>query len=124
MTSFIKRHPVLMFVISLLVVVGSLNYSGFCYKQMRYISDAELIEMSIQFSIDHREKFAKRWPSVEMFLEENPECCSVAKYEGSSFIDRITGNEIVDYIVDANFLGAKDKDRFYIVSRCGHIGLR
>ncbi len=92
-----------------------LNYSGFCFKEMRYLSDDEKIRMAINhlnkptYFYDHEDpsywyssgikkgtpnRYQKKIPyeSVDAFLDENPGCCTLipkdANYNGVDYEER------------------------------------
>lgn len=73
---------------------ASLNYSGFCFKEMRYLSDREkfrIVFEALNFKKTLRVeaigkdnlRFFKpykriKYESFEQFMEMNPDCCKVA----------------------------------------------
>jgi hypothetical protein len=100
------------------VLAGALNYSGFCFKEMRYLSDEEKIRKAISanYTIKGNDSYWYSWESprsasdrveiyrkiipyddVDAFLRENPNCCTVI-YKGfaddpaPSFWQRVTGH--------------------------------
>ena len=111
MSIFKEKHPLVILVrklaflrilkwpMLLLMVFGSLNYSGFCFKEMRYLSDEEKIRGAI--AANHTIKGNQKWrrssydklgrvseyevvipyADVDEFLRENPNCCRVI-YKG------------------------------------------
>ncbi len=97
------------------IVYGFLNYSGFCFKEMRYISDEEKIRNAIAvvnkiggatyigkdgFPDKYREIIP--YEDVDDFLDKNPKCCEIIPYIGfdsltddpypPSFWDRVFDN--------------------------------
>lgn len=114
--SFIKRHPMLVFVISFLVIVGSLNYSGFCFKKMGYVSDDEAIKVLLADFLRTKitseslsfYPYGYRGPMItdnmaRQFVDSNPDCCRAIHIRnwktftdgsllpGNSWFDRICG---------------------------------
>jgi hypothetical protein len=97
------------------VVYGSLNYSGFCFKELRYLTNEEQILRAItEVSVGRCEGGAlinaetrkvdlirKPMPyeSVDAFLKKNPDCCMLIpkngiygdEYTPPSFWDRVFG---------------------------------
>jgi hypothetical protein len=93
----------------ILLLVFSLNYSGFCFKEFRYLSDRE--QMESLFNIWNRSSISKtvlidgeyqvlkrknRYANFDEFLEKYPNCCEIDPEGGydtapPNFIDRITG---------------------------------
>lgn len=88
----------------ILSVFFTLNYSGFCFKEFRYLSDRELMESlfniwnssyldNVNFEILERKN---RYANFDEFLAKHPNCCEVdpgGPYDMGApfFIDRITG---------------------------------
>ena len=73
-----------------IVIVGLLNYSGFCFKEMRYLSDDEKIRRAVirNYSVkgvqdgwysDDERIYNKIIPyeNVDEFLKKNKNCCTV-----------------------------------------------
>lgn len=70
-------------------LIGALNYAGFCFKTMGYLSNEEKVRSAVNFMIEDRWKRIsdrnpdlKReddwfWKDVDSFLTDNPECCEV-----------------------------------------------
>jgi hypothetical protein len=94
-----------------LLILASLNYSGFCFKEMRYLSDSEKVK--IVFNYQNSREFLPlerslpkhiRYESFEQYLRLYPNCCTVGSdgfYDvpPSSFIDRILGYDSRDIVV-------------------------
>ncbi len=93
----------------ILLLVFTLNYSGFCFKEFRYLSDRE--QMESLFNIWNRPSISKtvlidgeyqvlkrknRYAHFDEFLAKHPNCCETDPEGGYDtapprFIDRITG---------------------------------
>ena len=91
------------------LIAFTLNYSGFCFKEMRYLSDRE--QMESLFNIWNRSSFSKsiridgeyqvlkqknKYTSFDEFLAKHPDCCEIDPEGGydtdpPNFINRITG---------------------------------
>jgi hypothetical protein len=74
----------------LLVVafVEYLNFSGFCYAQRRYPSDAELIAMAVADNLRRHGPDSDRrkiYRSLDDFYRENPDCCEVNRWSSGAF---------------------------------------
>lgn len=130
--SFIRRHPVLLIFFVLLIAFPSLNYSGMCISQMRWLSDEERFRLVIEqvinrdvipiMSENHKTKHVKqiKYESIDDLLEQNPDCCKINPDGGSdlatpSFVDRIIGFNLgklvgVDYKV--KYLDENRKEQF------------
>jgi hypothetical protein len=95
----------------ILAVYGGLNYSGFCFEKMRYLSDEEKIRLVFDYqnSRDYMpiENYSYRqikYKNFEEFRQKNPNCCHVNPGGGydlppPEFLDRITGFHSGDAIV-------------------------
>lgn len=95
---------------------GALNYSGFCFKEMRYLSDEEKIQITLNSIIKEQTTSGRvanvfggngikslreiiTYKSAEAFILENPDCCKelvpsngfFAEDEGPTFLDRVLG---------------------------------
>lgn len=88
----------------ILFAYGSLNYSGFCFKKMRYLSDDEKIRMAISYinratyfyniegayySNGRPNRYQKTVPSesIDLFLQQNPNCCTLIPKNGGYYDD-------------------------------------
>jgi hypothetical protein len=68
--------------------------SGFCFSQMRYLSDKELIVEAIRYNANDM-KIDGTDASIETFLKQNPKCCSVDRHPSTrNFLDVCTGFNI------------------------------
>ncbi len=85
----------------LFFIYGALNYSGFCFKEMRYLSDEEKIRIAVakvnKMGGGHyskpQEGFFKYikvvpYESIDAFFHENPDCCTIVPYAG---FEHVTG---------------------------------
>jgi hypothetical protein len=55
-----------------------LNFTGFCYRDMRYYSSLELIDRAIAYRIQGTPRAnVKAYASVREFHELNPNCCAL-----------------------------------------------
>ncbi|MGJ5628722.1 hypothetical protein [Nostoc sp. CALU 1950] len=99
--------------LSLLSIFYSLNYSGFCFAKMRYLSDEEKLRMAFDYNNREDKLFVYgggtvksyqhiKYASFDEYIKENPDCCSINYGEPykiaqasfipeSSFLDRISG---------------------------------
>jgi hypothetical protein len=75
---------------SLIVVATGVWYlldSGFCFSQMRYVSDKEHIVQAIRYNMTDMGIDGAN-ESIEAFLKKNPTCCSVNRHPSSrNFLD-------------------------------------
>ena len=102
------RHSVLLFVVVVLGVPSTLNYSGFCISKGKWLSDDELIRQQItelnrhsyiQDSVHFPNMPRIRYASVEEFISENPDCCKLA---GRYSTKRNFGLTALDSILGVN----------------------
>lgn len=106
--SFIKNISLLFFFGSIPIMFFALNYSGFCFKEFRYLSSRE--KMESLFNIWNKSVFdnividgefkvlerKNRYANFDEFLEKHPNCCEIdpgGPYDMGApfFINRITG---------------------------------
>ena len=123
MKKFISRmqslswcQKILVILLFSLVTFFSLNYSGFCFDQMRYLSNEEKIRLVFEHQNDgttirivdannRMHKYEKiRYSNFEEFVQENPNCCRInpgGSYDipPDRFSERITGFNSGDLIV-------------------------
>ncbi len=108
------------------IVYGSLNYSGFCFSELRYLPDKERISRAIteinkgrylergviNSKTGKKEKILEPVPyeNVEAFLDANPDCCVLVPkdrkygddYPPPIFLDRIFGS--CNYIIAVDYV--------------------
>lgn len=102
MIMYIKKNPIKFILVGLLTIILGVNYFGFCYRQMRFLSDEEKIRIVVenilftypkQGSVHEklsagnelpRWKTVKSWPEnpvpyrdINEFFSLNPNCCQV-----------------------------------------------
>ncbi len=87
-----------------------LNYSGFCFAQMRYLSDEEKIRSVFDYQNARSElpinfKYYEhiKYESFDEYIKENPDCCKINSKRGHDvpvpwFLDRIFGFNSGDFI--------------------------
>jgi hypothetical protein len=95
--------------LSVLFAYFGLNYSGFCFAKMRYLSDEERFRMVFDYQNDRTDLGRSsynyiKYESFDEYIKENPDCCSIntgGPYEirQPSFLDRIFGYDAPDVIV-------------------------
>ena len=103
---FLKTHCILTAFLLCVGLPASMNYSGFCFAEGRYLSDEERIRLYLELSMRNTYRYQERgsikdyeyikYSSVDEFLEKNPDCCGVNIKKGYDlapprFLDRITG---------------------------------
>jgi hypothetical protein len=108
MLAWIKRHPIATFFLMLFLLPASLNYSGMCLAEGRWLSNDEKIRKVVEVINSPGRVFIEDknnntqpyqlipYKSVDDFLEKNPDCCEVGMslrgdYFPPTFVDRITG---------------------------------
>lgn len=102
------------------LMLGSLNYSGICYSQKRWLSDEEIIRAAV-FQANARStrvirgdaRVAIPYESVDDFLAANPGCCSMGHDGGGegprepfSTFEKLTGfgGEVVTVKFTAKYI--------------------
>lgn len=133
--------------LTILSIYFSLNYSGFCFAKMRYLSDYEKIQGAFDFQ-NHQNKIPAiipgkkeqlydyiRYKNFDEYIKENPDCCSInpgGVYDlpPPDYLDRIFGFHSGDAIVinfKARYLDENGKQRLkeyqveHAVQNCGQI---
>jgi hypothetical protein len=102
--------------LGVLVTYFGLNYSGFCFAKMRYLTNDEKIRIVFDYQNNREEipieterkgtQYYSQIPynTFEEFIVNNPDCCQVNPGGGydlppPDFLDRITGYNAGDAIV-------------------------
>lgn len=71
----------------------SLNYSGFCFSEMRYLSDEEKIKRA------YENKYVSKHKKYEEMIKEHPNCCKVMRNTddvfGASHLEGVILNRVV-----------------------------
>jgi hypothetical protein len=116
-----------------LTLAELLNFTGFCWADLRYYSDRELINAAIQYELHTNEaadyiKDRKRYKSVEEFLAVNRDCCRVYRWGHNLQLDGIWVRVFGWYIAVANiWYRLRDDgpnqffDRYTFINACGEI---
>ena len=133
--------------LSIFLISASLNYSGFCFKEMRYLTNEEKIRFVFDYqnsrdtmpidTVNKETQYYKqiKYKSFEEFIRSHPNCCQVNPGGGydlppPEFLDRITGYNSGDVIVlnfevrylDENNNGQSRKFKFEnALQNCGEI---
>lgn len=86
MSNYMQRgKKVAIFILVLLLMIGILSYSGFCIKNMGYLSDEEKIRIAVKFILKDNKVYKRTsdidnvrpYHDVDEFLKDNPDCCQV-----------------------------------------------
>ena len=136
--------------LTIIFIVCSLNYSGFCWSKMRYLSDEEKFRLLFEMSnnrktanlvfyrknkIEYKSYQRIKYENFDNFMEKNPDCCAInpgGPYElpPPKFIDRITGfhngevvgmNYIVRYLDENGEQKSKKIETITVLQNCGEI---
>lgn len=106
-TCFLAIFIIIGFPLTFLTIYFSLNYSGFCFAKMRYLSEYEKIKLAFD-SLNNAEKLRInianqmqyhefiKYKSFDEYIKENPDCCVISPPGGAeilpdSFFTRILG---------------------------------
>ncbi len=146
MIGVMRKYPIV-FALSGLFLIGiilpaSLNYSGFCIAQGRYLSDDEKIRAVISYH-NNRDTLPVgthnyqqiSYRSVEEFLAKNPNCCAVdpgvpVGIPPDSFFNRVIGLDsnkpvIVNYkmmYIDDHGIRSSQSIKFEnVLTNCGKV---
>ncbi len=100
-----------LFLVIPLTLLGyfGLNYSGFCFAQMRYLSDEEKIRSVFDTQNARKSLYTNglrehiKYKSFDEHIKENPDCCKINPKRSHdvpspSFVDRIFGFNSGDFI--------------------------
>mgnify|MGYP000583693280 CR=1 FL=1 len=75
MLNWIKKHWILSIFLLVGGVPASLNYSGYCWEQKRWLSDEEFLVNALMFeSRSKKTLISYSDESARKFIKENPEC--------------------------------------------------
>jgi hypothetical protein len=133
--------------LTVLIPYFGLNYSGFCFAKMRYISDEEKFQSAFDFQNNRNKIFATipgkkeqfydyiKYENFDEYIKENPDCCSInsgGAYDlpRPHFLDRIFGFDAGNAIVinfKARYLDENGKQRLkayqvaHVVQNCGKV---
>lgn len=150
MRGWMKRHKILtglLVLLLLLVMLGSLNYSGMCIPEGRWLSDKEKIRRVVNnLIINGRDvvpvetkdgaKYYKqiKYENEKDFFLANPDCCRsgltlMGDYFPPQLIDRITGvygdkvelNYNLIYIDDSGHERSQHQTSQIITSNCANL---
>lgn len=122
--SYTQDIYLLIFCCSIAVIVFALNYSGFCFREFRYLSSEEKMESLFNIwnksfgesiLIDGKYKVLERknrYVNFDEFLEKHPNCCEIdpgGPYDMGApfFINRITGYDsgtVIRFKFDEEFI--------------------
>ncbi|MFN6571546.1 hypothetical protein [Dendronalium sp. ChiSLP03b] len=99
---------------TILTIYFSLNYSGFCFAKLRYLSDEEKIKLafdslnsaeklSIQIAGERQDRKFIKYKSFDEYIKENPDCCVINPPGGSDlplpeYLERIFGYHSGNYV--------------------------
>ena len=100
--------------------------SGFCFSQMRYLSDKELIVEAIRYNTDNM-KIDGTDESIEEFLKQNPKCCNVDRHPDTrSLLDVCFGFNVSEVLLNyeqrkPHFPSEPFYENYFSVSACGTV---
>ncbi len=112
-----------------LLVVLVLNATGFCWKQLRYLSDEELIVTAILYTAGSSgaKDVASTEEQAEAYYRSNPDCCSFIAWndqlQSSPLINRLIGRAVfgieVVLPVSESADGGTHYNSFQFIGCCG-----
>ena len=112
-------------------VIETLNFSGFCYREVRYLSNREFIDRAVRFNLQLHGPSNERkkvYSSLTEFYRLNPNCCILHNW-GYPFADPIIVRLVGLYIAVADIVyrtnDAAGVDNFYysfvFMNACGDV---
>ena len=129
--------------------LGALNYSGFCMKEGRWLSDDEKIRAAIQAVVNRHTAYifdatgnktiqiknpVQPYANIQEFLAINPQCCEIGPVGGDGYIPQTlytrvigkhAGNVVVRYLertVESDGSIRKQMTTIQpIISNCGKV---
>ncbi len=116
------------------LLLGSLSYYGFCFEKHRFISDEEMIHITITELLKSNREYAEQhhdpsilypWHTVEQYLAAYPDCCTVSQFTDriDIWLDKLFGNSagyVVFEIPDKYDISGKRKSVLKITN-CGQV---
>jgi hypothetical protein len=117
MKKYLKLRYLFLVLLLWLVLRASLNYSGFCWAEKRWLSDEELIMNALdQAKIENIIQ-----ESPKDFLLKNSKCCSIPKIAGDSFVPpnfylQLSGKHLKNVEIHLN----ESKSLYPYMSNCGN----
>lgn len=121
---WIIRHPfkaLLLLILGTPFLLGMLNYGGMCIPKGRWLSDEEKIRKVVEVMVEN----SKPHQTVDEFLRNNPDCCSVGMhlsgdYFPPAFMDKLLGN--YEDKVEVKFVANNEKRQSqFVIGNCGNI---
>jgi hypothetical protein len=113
----------------LFALIQFLNFSGFCYREMRYLPEGELINIAVVLNLskhDPKSERNKMYVSLANFFEENQNCCKL--YYRNQLIAplaRVFG--VYEMVVNVNYkisdtsIKYKYYDSDVLINACGRV---
>ncbi len=134
MISCIKNNPIKSVLATSLIVILWLSYSGFCFKQFRYIPDDEKVRIAIEYMLkQNKEEVAKSkgrydlypFKNVHEFLANAPISCEPSNdlRGGLDWVDKVIGRLSTYVFLEfkVNHDGTSYKEmRTISVTNCGN----
>lgn len=79
MIGFMRRHPIMVLLTIAVLVLGTLNYNGYCYDQGRYLTKQELMDSAVRYELKYLDPKGGdvRYASVQDFYDRNENCCEL-----------------------------------------------
>lgn len=123
---FIKKHPFLSFFCLLLfwvLMIRVSNSLGFCSAQMRFISDDELLEMTLKPYYETDIELLPEDTSVKAYINNHPDCCYIRNTMFFDLLDRTAKKITLKYLISDEALqsygGETNYERYISISACG-----
>ena len=72
-----------------LSLIQFLNFTGFCYRDLRYYSDQEFKDAAVRSILSDQAKRASSqqyFPSIREFYNDNPDCCRIYRWRDDPLV--------------------------------------
>jgi hypothetical protein len=115
------------------LILFYLYVTGFCFPQMRYITEAEMIESALRYRAPQIAELAgdASPEAIAAYLRDNPRCCKIdpSSPMGSSFFQKLTafyftGVRIIHRRTADDIARHEPSETYYEahirIDRCGH----
>jgi hypothetical protein len=78
-TAMRQTQAILLALTGLFLLIGVVKFSGFCFRELGYIPDSELIRDAVAYRARYIRQLGEKFSSEETaaYLKQNPVCCRV-----------------------------------------------
>jgi hypothetical protein len=123
------RNIIIVLLLCIFASVEVLNLSGFCYREMRYLSEKEFVDIAVMTNLAQHSPQGERnkiYVSLDDFYGENPNCCKVWYHSQLiAPLARIVGLYELGVSVYYKMSDTNERDKYYNVdifmNACGSV---